>query len=279
MVRSAGSRIRVPRKAQLSRRVGAQIPTGFDPTLWGIPAEMAASVDRVSLWNIVATVEAFLDAGIEPEELMAHVHPARVGSTQGSGMGGMSMRSLYVDSLLGTTSRTTSCRRAWQSRRRPRDAVVYRRLRPDDPPGRRVRHRGGVDRGGRRQDPVAGKADLMIAGGFDDLTPEAIIGFGDMEATADTEVMRAKGISHSRSRAPTTAAGLGFVESQGGGTILLARGDRPPDGAAGAWRWSPTRELRRRRAHVDPGSGDGRARAPAAAARTRSWPARWPSSG
>lgn len=39
-----------------------------------------------------------------------------------------------------------------------------------------------------------GKADLVVAGGFDDMTPDAIIGFGDMNATADTETMRAKGI-------------------------------------------------------------------------------------
>ncbi len=43
-----------------------------------------------------------------------------------------------------------------------------------------------------------GKAEFVVAGGFDDLTLEAIIGFGDMAATADTEMMRAKGISDSK---------------------------------------------------------------------------------
>ena len=55
-----------------------------------------------------------------------------------------------------------------------------------------------------------GKAELVVAGGFDDLTLEAIIGFGDMAATADTEMMRAKGISDVRSsRAPTTVVDSG----------------------------------------------------------------------
>src|ERR1700752_1421273 len=70
-----------------------------------------------------------------------------------------------------------------------------------------------------------GKAELVVAGGFDDLTLEAIIGFGDMAATADTEMMRAKGISDSKFSRANDRRRLGFLESQGGGTILLARGD------------------------------------------------------
>jgi fatty acid synthase len=70
-----------------------------------------------------------------------------------------------------------------------------------------------------------GKAQFVVAGGYDDLTLEAIIGFGDMAATANTEAMRARGISDARFSRPNDRRRLGFVEGQGGGTILLARGD------------------------------------------------------
>ncbi len=60
---------------KLTRSVGGQIPTGFDVTKWGIPADMADSVDRVGLWNIVATVDAFLTGGFTPSELLRWVHP------------------------------------------------------------------------------------------------------------------------------------------------------------------------------------------------------------
>ena len=70
-----------------------------------------------------------------------------------------------------------------------------------------------------------GKADLVVAGGFDDMTSDAITGFGDMSATADTEMMRAKGISDSKISRANDRRRLGFLEAQGGGTILLARGD------------------------------------------------------
>ena len=71
-----------------------------------------------------------------------------------------------------------------------------------------------------------GKAEFVVAGGYDDLTLEAVTGFGDMSATADTEMMRAKGISDSQVLAgqrPSPARASS--KSQGGGTILLARGD------------------------------------------------------
>src|SRR6202008_5136660 len=62
VTRKAGTEIRVPRKTKLSRSVGAQVPTGFDPTVFGISQDMANSIDRVALWNIVATVDAFLSS-------------------------------------------------------------------------------------------------------------------------------------------------------------------------------------------------------------------------
>ncbi|WUD69770.1 DUF1729 domain-containing protein [Nocardia sp. NBC_00508] len=226
VTRKAGTEIRVPRRAKLSRTVGGQIPTGWDPTIWGISADMAASVDRVALWNVVCTVDAFISSGFSPAELMSWVHPSLVANTQGTGMGGMtSMRSLYVDNLLGEP--------------RPND-ILQEAL-----PNVALAHvvQSYVGSYGAMVHPVAacataavsveegvdkirlGKAELVVAGGYDDLGIEGIVGFGDMSATADSAAMSAKGISDRYfSRANDRRRG-GFVESQGGGTVLLARGD------------------------------------------------------
>ncbi|MEU6830496.1 fatty acid synthase subunit beta domain-containing protein [Nocardia beijingensis] len=225
VTRKAGTEIRVPRRAKLSRTVGGQIPTGWDPTIWGISPDMAASVDRVALWNIVCTVDAFIGSGFSPAELMSWVHPSLVANTQGTGMGGMSsMRSLYIDNLLGES--------------RPND-ILQEAL-----PNVALAHvvQSYVGSYGAMVHPVAacataavsveegvdkirlGKADLVVAGGYDDLGIEGIVGFGDMSATADSAAMSAKGISDRYfSRANDRRRG-GFVESQGGGTVLLARG-------------------------------------------------------
>ena len=87
VTRKAGSAVRVPRRMAMSRFVGGQIPEGFDPAVYGIPADMIDNLDRVAIWNLVATVEAFLNSGFSPAELLRAVHPARVSSTQGTGLG------------------------------------------------------------------------------------------------------------------------------------------------------------------------------------------------
>jgi fatty acid synthase len=226
VIRKAGTEIRVPRKTKLSRTVGAQIPTGFDPTVWGITPDMASSIDRVALWNVVATVDAFLSSGFTPTELMRWVHPSLVASTQGTGMGGMtSMQTMYHGNLLGRAKPNDILQEVlpnvvaahvMQSYVGGYGAMVH-------PVGACATAAVSVEEG---VDKIRlGKADLVVAGGFDDLTLEAIIGFGDMAATADTEMMRAKGISDSKFSRANDRRRLGFLEAQGGGTILLARGD------------------------------------------------------
>ncbi|MEH3033299.1 MAG: acyltransferase domain-containing protein [Aeromicrobium erythreum] len=226
VTRRAGTEIRVPRRMQLTRTVGGQVPTGFDPSVWGIPAEMVESIDRVALWNLVCTVDAFLSSGFTPAELMRWVHPALVANTQGTGMGGMSsMHALYINTLLGENNPNDILQEALpnviaahvvQSYVGSYGAMVH-------PVAACATTAVSVEEG---VDKIRlGKAEVVVAGGFDDLSTEGIVGFADMSATADTEVMRAKGIADRHlSRANDRRRG-GFVESQGGGTILLARGD------------------------------------------------------
>ncbi|MGZ4564813.1 MAG: beta-ketoacyl synthase N-terminal-like domain-containing protein, partial [Mycobacterium sp.] len=226
VTRKAGTEIRVPRKTKLSRTVGAQIPTGFDPTVFGISQDMASSTDRVALWNIVATVDAFLSSDFTPTELMRWVHPGLVASTQGTGMGGMtSMQTMYHGNLLGRNKPNDILQEVLpnvvaahviQSYVGSYGAMIH-------PVGACATAAVSVEEG---VDKIRlGKAELVVAGGFDDLTLEAIIGFGDMAATADTSMMRGRGIHDSKFSRPNDRRRLGFVEAQGGGTILLARGD------------------------------------------------------
>ncbi|MHC2547386.1 fatty acid synthase subunit beta domain-containing protein [Corynebacterium hesseae] len=225
VARPAGSSVRVPRRVAMTRFVGGQIPECFDPQVYGIPADMVDNLDRLALWNLVCTVEAFLSAGFSPAELLAHVHPARVSSTQGTGMAGQeALRSLYVDKLLA----------------QPRPNDILQEALPNVIAAHVMQsYVGGY---GQMVHPVAAcataavsveegvdklrlnKADFVVAGGIDALSIEGITGFGDMAATADSAEMAAKGIEHRFfSRANDRRRG-GFVESEGGGTILLARG-------------------------------------------------------
>ncbi len=230
VVRHAGSAVRVPRRTTMSRFVGGQIPEGFDPAVYGIPADMIDNLDRLALWNLVCTIDAFLASGFTPAELMRDLHPARVSSTQGTGMGGVeSMRSLYIDGLLAE----------------PRANDILQEALPNVVAAHVMQsYVGGY---GQMIHPVAacataavsleegydkialGKADFVVAGGLDDLSIEGITGFGDMAATADSAEMEGKGIEHRFfSRANDRRRG-GFIESEGGGTLLMARASLAAD--------------------------------------------------
>lgn len=174
----------------------------------------------------MATVDAFLSAGFSPTEVMRYVHPSLVANTMGTGVGGgTSMQTMYHGNLLG--------------RNKPND--IFQEILPNIVAAHVVQSYIGSY--GSMIHPVAacataavsveegvdkirlGKAEMVVAGGIDDLTLEGIIGFGDMAATADTAMMRGRGIADSKFSRPNDRRRLGFVEAQGGGTILLARGD------------------------------------------------------
>ncbi|GAA1089733.1 fatty acid synthase subunit beta domain-containing protein [Tsukamurella strandjordii] len=226
VTRKAGTEIRVPRRTKLLRSVGGQVPDGFDPSHWGISPEMLESVDRLAIWNLVATVDAFISAGFEPAELMQYVHPAHVANTQGTGMGGMSsMRDLFINTLLGEPNQNDILQEALpnvvaahvvQSYVGSYGAMIH-------PVAACATAAVSVEEG---VDKIkVGKALFAVTGGFDDLSIEGITGFGMMQATADSEKMLAKGIDPRRFSRANDRRRSGFVESQGGGTILLARGD------------------------------------------------------
>ena len=226
VTRHAGSMIRVPRRAAMTRTVGGQFPKGFDPVKWGIPASMVGDVDKIALWNIVTTVDAYLSAGFTPAEILEAVHPSMVASTQGTGFGGMaSMRKLYLDRFLNHEIPTDILQEALPN-------VVAAHVMQSyiggygnmiQPVSACATAAVSLEEGA---DKIAlGKADFVVTGAIDDIGVESAIGFGNMNATANSEEMYAKGIdARFFSRANDRRRG-GFVESQGGGTILLTRGD------------------------------------------------------
>lgn len=226
VTRLAGAEARLPRRATLTRTVGGQLPTGFDPAKWGLSPALLESMDRIAAWNLVSSVDAFLSAGFSPAELLQAVHPTDVASTQGTGFGGMtSMRKLFVDRFLGEefpqdilqeTLPNVVAAHTMQNyiggygpMVQPVSACATAAVSLEE----------GVDK------ILAGKAKFVVAGATDDLAVESLVGFGSMNATANSAEMAGKGISERfYSRANDRRRG-GFIEAQGGGSILLARAD------------------------------------------------------
>ncbi|MGO1472427.1 MAG: fatty acid synthase subunit beta domain-containing protein [Flaviflexus sp.] len=225
VTRKQGARSRMPRRAAMARKVGGQFPTDFDPTRWGIPTSMVESIDRIAVWNLVSAVDAYLSAGFSPAEILQAVHPSDVAMTQGTGFGGMtSMRKLFLDrflaedipsDILQETLPNVVAAHTMQSYIGGYGSMIH-------PIGACATAAVSVEEG---VDKIAtDKADFVVAGAIDDISVESIAGFASMNATADSDAMAAKGINERFYSRANDRRRAGFVESQGGGTILLARG-------------------------------------------------------
>ncbi|MGB0648457.1 MAG: beta-ketoacyl synthase N-terminal-like domain-containing protein, partial [Bradymonadia bacterium] len=158
------------------------------------------------------------------EDLWRHVHPARIASTQGSGIGGMrAQRRLYTEAQLGENKQSDVLQETLINVTAAYAGMMYH---------------GGY---GAMVNPVAAcataaisveiatdllqqnKADFVVAGAFDDFSQEGARGFAEMQATIGSAACRDKGIEPNEASRPCDARRGGFVESQGGGTVLMCK--------------------------------------------------------
>ena len=225
VTRRKGATVKVPRKATLTRTVAAQMPDDFDAAKWGIPEHMLDSLDRMAVWNLVTAVDAFTQAGFSPAELLQSIHPGQVATTQGTGIGGMeSLHKVFVTRFLGEERPSDILQEALPNviAAHTMQSLVGGYGSMIHPIGACATAAVSIE---EAVDKIAlGKADVVVAGGIDDVQVESLQGFGDMNATAETAKMTAKGIDDRFiSRANDRRRG-GFLEGEGGGTVLLVRG-------------------------------------------------------
>ncbi|KAF8638240.1 hypothetical protein AX17_002262 [Amanita inopinata Kibby_2008] len=218
-----GACIFVPKAFQFSRTVAGQIPTGWTAGRYGIPEEIIAQTDRATLWALVCTADALNNSGItDPYELYKHIHPSEVGTSIGSGMGGVTSmakmfkdrrdeREVQNDILQETFINTTAgwinlllmsssgpvkipvgaCATALQSLEIACDTILSR------------------------------KAKVMIAGGFDDISEEGSYEFANMKATSNADTEFAMGREPTEMSRPATTSRAGFMEAQGTGVHIV----------------------------------------------------------
>jgi fatty acid synthase subunit alpha len=177
----------VPKQVAFDRGVAGQIPTGWNPALYGVPSDVR--VDPVTQYALAATVDAFATAGIaDPYELYAHVHVSEVGNSIGGGMGGMaSLRGIFRERMLEANGLSSD--QLQESFINTSSAWVNMLL---------------LSSCGPIKTPVAacataavsvelavdairsGKAKVMVAGGTEDFGEEGSFEFGQMKATSSS---------------------------------------------------------------------------------------------
>ncbi|KAL4764507.1 thiolase-like protein [Aspergillus foveolatus] len=222
-----GATIRIPKSIMSPPGVAGQLPTGWSPERYGIPAEIVQQVDPIALVLLCCVAEAFYSAGIsDPMEIFEHIHISELGNFVGSSMGGVvSTRALYHDVCLDKDVASDALQEtylntapAWVN------MLLLGAAGPiKTPVGACATALESVD--SAVESIKAGQTKICLVGGYDDLQPEESAGFARMKATVSVRDEQARGREPGEMSRPTAASRAGFMESQGCGVQLLCRGD------------------------------------------------------
>ena len=218
-----GAVISVPKALRFDRWVAGQVPTGWDPARLGIPADICASVDPVSLYSLCAVAEALLSAGVpDAYEFYEYVHVSEVGNSSGGGMGGMAaLRKIFRERFLEGDMASDVLQESFIN---TVPAWVNMLLLSSSGP---IRTPVGACATAAESVDVAvdalllGRARVMIVGGFDDFGEEGSYEFAKMGATSSSAAEAAMGRAPAEAVRPMAPSRGGFMESQGAGMQVL----------------------------------------------------------
>ena len=175
-------------------------------------------------------MDAFISSGFSPAELLQAVHPADVSSTQGTGIGGMeSLRQVFLSRFLGEDRPQDILQEAL-----PNVVAAHTMQSFIGGYGQMIHSVGACATAAVSIEEAVdkirlGKSDFVVAGGIDDISVESLTGFGNMNATAESAALEARGITPRHFSRAGDRRRAGFLEAAGGGTLLVTRGDIAAD--------------------------------------------------
>ncbi|TMW63542.1 hypothetical protein Poli38472_002483 [Pythium oligandrum] len=218
-----GAVVSIPRAISFDRFVAGQIPTGWSAERYGIPKDLAQSLDPMTLFALVSTMEAFVAAGItDPYEFYQYIHVSEIGNSSGGAIGGMrSLRRIFGSRVLGKTVPNDTLQEcfintapAWVNMLLLSSSGPIR-----TPVGACATAAESIDIGA---DTIkAGKARVVIVGGFDDYGEEGAYEFAQMKTSSNSAKEVSMGRDPREMCRPCTSTRDGFMESHGAGMQLL----------------------------------------------------------
>lgn len=218
-----GTVLYVPKALRFDRFVAGLVPTGWNAERYGIPKDIIDQVDPITLFVLVSTVEALVSAGItDPYEFYQYVHLSELGNVSGGGVGGQRsnqriFRSRFLDRPVQSDILQESfinTMPAWVN------LLLLSSSGPiKTPVGACATAVESIDIG--VETILSGKAQVVIAGGYDDFREEGSFEFASMKATSSADEEIAKGREPAEMSRPMASSRAGFMESQGSGIQIL----------------------------------------------------------
>ncbi|KAK6099024.1 fatty acid synthase alpha subunit Lsd1 [Batrachochytrium dendrobatidis] len=217
-----GASIYVPKSLRFDRLVAGQIPSGWSAQRYGVPEDIVAQVDPITLYTLVATVEALISSGItDPYEFYKYVHVSEVGNTAGGGMGGMlAMRKIFRRYAEMPSSKDI----LQESFINTMPAWINMLLLSSSGP---IKTPVGACATAAESVEIAvdtllsAKARVVICGGYDDFQEESSYEFANMKATSSSDAEFAMGREPREMCRPASDTRSGFMESHGAGIAVL----------------------------------------------------------
>lgn len=224
----AGARIMIPRASKLETSlVAGQMPSGWNPRVYGISDDIVNQVDPVTLYVLCCVAEAFLSAGItDPMQVYKSIHTSEIGNIIGSSMGGtLKTRNMYRDIYLNKYVQGDVIQETYLN---TPSAWVNMLLLGSNGPiktpvGACATGVEAIDTG--FESIVTGKTKMCLVGGTDNFHEDESYGFSTMKATVNTAKEFASGRLPKEMSRPTAETRAGFVESQGCGVQILCNAE------------------------------------------------------
>ncbi|ORY55258.1 putative fatty acid synthase alpha subunit FasA [Pseudomassariella vexata] len=223
VVVGAGSNFLVPKAVASEQFVAAQLPGGWDPVTYGIPEDVIAQVDPITLYVLCCVSEAMYSAGIEdPFELYKHIHVSELANCIGTGAGGLvSMRGMYkhryVDKpIQGDILQETflNSMSAWTN------MLLFGSAGPiKTPTGTCATALESLDTA--CEAIQSRRVKVALVGGVDEFAEEGSHEFSNMKATANAAYEKTKGMLPAEMSRPMASSRAGFVEAAGCGVQLV----------------------------------------------------------
>ncbi|KAM4065476.1 fatty acid synthase subunit alpha [Hirsutella rhossiliensis] len=223
IVLKKGAKIMIPKLLNTQHTVAGQVPLGWNPSTYGIPEDIIAQVDPVTLYALVAAAEAFLTAGIsDPYELYDYLHMSDVANCVGSGFGGISsMRNMFKERFRDRPAASDTLAESFIS-----SGSAWINMLLLSAAGANKTPVGACATALESLDTAfdliqAGKAKVCLVGGFDDMLKEISNEFANLRATVDADEDAARGREPAEMSRPATSTRDGFVESEGAGVQIV----------------------------------------------------------
>ncbi|KAL5358622.1 thiolase-like protein [Aspergillus floccosus] len=218
-----GAILMIPKTIPFSQIAAGTIPTGWDPSRYGIPGEIIQQVDMTTLYALCCVSEAFLSAGIkDPYEIYEHIHVSELANCLGTGGGPMRViQSIYRDRYLDRQVRGDiilehflNTMGAWVN------MLLLSGSGPlKTPVGACATALESLDIG--CEAIQSGKCQVAVVGGCDDYREELAYEFANIKATANSSEELATGRLPKEISRPTASSRSGFAESSGCGVQIL----------------------------------------------------------